>query len=59
MQSWDPLGPLLERSWGRIGALLGPSWGCLGPSWGHLEASRALRKRKSEKENKHWFPLGS
>ena len=47
--SWGPLGALLGRSWARLGALLGPSWGPLGPSWSHLEASEAHRKRKGEK----------
>eukprot|EP00959_Pyramimonas_sp_CCMP1952_P250786 5242152-Pyramimonas_sp.AAC.1 len=49
MPSWGYLGPLLERSWGQLGALLGPSWGCLGLFEGHLDASRAHRRRKSEK----------
>ena len=43
------LGALLGRSWGRLGAVLGPSSGSLAPSWGHLEASGANRKRKCDK----------
>ena len=46
-RSWSALG----RYWGRLGDLLGVSWGSLGQSWGHLEASKANRKRKGEKAN--------
>ena len=58
MASWGPLGSLLERSW----ALFGPSWGPLGPLslepfGGHLEASRAHRKRKGEKVKNNWAIL--
>ena len=34
-----------------LGASSGRSWSPLGPSWGHLEASEAHRKRKGEKAN--------
>ena len=43
--SWSALGAILEPSW----AFLGPYGGSLGPSWGHLEALEAHRKRKGEK----------
>ena len=49
------LGGVFEPSWGPLGALLGPSWGPLGPSWSHLEASRAHRKRKGEKAKFIYF----
>ena len=43
--SWGALG----RSWDRLGPFFGHYWSPLGLSWSHLEASGALRKRKSEK----------
>ena len=53
--SWAPLGALLGALRDVLGALLGRSWGRLGPSWDHIEASKAHRKRKGEEANNIGF----
>ena len=59
--SLAPAGDLGGQLWaeGSIGQfgwpVLGLSWGRLWPSWSHLEASRAHRKRKSEEAQNMCF----
>ena len=55
------------HSWANLGPSRAPLGGPLGPSWGHLEASEAHRKRKGENAKNiekqlliltYWGPLG-